>query len=379
MFTPIPGGSAASISAGFRALQKQGLRGDIKQNLIKCQLNAGAARPYIDPKDGQAYVSIFNREDGKYIMIPVENALLQKDEWKYLDRRVLPVAQGILTGINDLKAKGLTENLGSLGVTIVEAEHMSDVSEASVDMSGASEGEEDLPEYTTTGIPVPIIHKGFRLDLRKLEASRRVGQGLDVTGAIAATRKVAWKAEEMLFNGVTLKAGGYSIYGYTNFPQRLRANLTTAWDEGQTTLLTEVEHMIGMLMDNNFMGPFYLYVPTNYWPVLIKDYSTYKNGTYYDRIMAYPQIEAVRPSSVLGSKEIVMVQLTADVVDLVIGQDIVPVEWDEKGGLVQHMKIMACMAPRLRYQIKEDDSSESTSCGICHAFEAGTSTTTTAA
>jgi hypothetical protein len=56
---------------------------------------------------------------------------------------------------------------------------------------------------------------------------------------------------------------------------------------------------------------------------------------------------------------VVMVQLTPDVVQLGIGQDIVPVEWEEMGGLLERTRIMAAITPI----VKSDSSNGS---GIVH-------------
>jgi hypothetical protein len=50
----------------------------------------------------------------------------------------------------------------------------------------------------------------------------------------------------------------------------------------------------------------------------------------------------------MTAPEVLLVQLTSDVVDLPVGQDITTVEWDTKGGLQMHFKVMAAMAPRMK-------------------------------
>ena len=69
-----------------------------------------------------------------------------------------------------------------------------------------------------------------------------------------------------------------------------------------------------------------------------------------------------------------MVQMTREVVDLAIGSDIQNIEWNAMGGLVAHYKVLGAMAPRLKWQYKDDGTQVS---GIYHAFETATSTTTT--
>jgi len=300
------------------------------------------------------------------------NALLQKDDWKMLDGAVVEVARGVMNGIEDLRRLGLTFDVGGLGTTILEYEQMSDMSDANVDMAAVTPGQEDTVAYSTTGVPIPIIHKDYRLNIRRLMAARKNGHPIETHHAETAAMKVTEKLEDILFNGITMKADGYNVYGYTTFPQRLRTNIATPWDSATTSILTDVEHMIATMEAAYHRGPLFLYVPTNYYSILIKDWSTYKEGTFLDRILAYPQIAAVRQSSKLLPAEVVMVEMKRGVVDLVIGQDITNVEWTSRGGLQQHNVIMTAAVPRFKY----DDNGN---CGILHAFEAATSTTTTAA
>ena len=290
------------------------------------------------------------------------HTLLRKDEWKAYDDAVVDVARQRLNGIADLQARGLTRDLGGLGTMIDEWEASSDMTDANVDMAGVTPGEEDSVAYTLQGVPIPIVHKDYRINIRRLLASRKNGRSVDTTQAEVATRKVRDQLEEMLFNGVTVKAGGYSIYGYTTFPQRTQTVINGAWDTTPANCIADVEEMLADMDALFHFGPFILYLPTNFWSAMRGDRSTYYEQTYLARLLAYAEIEAVKPADVLSSDEVVMVEAVRDVVDLAVGQDIANVEWQTQGGLVQHMKIMAAMAPRLKYD------ANSTS-GVCHGTE----------
>jgi len=356
--------NGAAVSAGIQSFVGNAV-GSPVHALSGSGMNTNALRPYI-AEDGRPYITING------VAVRANAALLQKDEWKTLDRSVIQIARQRLNGIADLQNRGLVRNLGGLGVMTDEWEDVSDMEAANVDMAGATRGEEDSAVFQTQGVPIPIIHKNFRINIRRLLASRRQGAPIDTTQAETSSRLVRDGLENMLFNGVTLKSDGYNIYGYTTYPNRLRTNIATAWDSATTSILTDVEHMLATMHAAYHFGPFVMYVPTNYYSVLIKDYSSYKNGTFLDRILAYPDIEAVKPADVLTSTEIVMVEMARDVVDLAVGQDITTVEWESQGGMISHYKVMAAMAPRL----KKDGNGNT---GILHAFEAGASTTTTAA
>lgn len=279
------------------------------------------------------------------------NALLRKDEWKRLDDAVVNIARGRLVGIQDLQSAGLTRDLGGLGVLIAEYEKVGDMEPAEQSLAGVTEGEEDIPDYTLAGVPVPITHKDFRVNIRHLEASRTRGQSIDVTAAEIAARRVAEKLEDTLFNGSDIRIGSSTLPGYTTFTDRITGALTAAWSAGATTgqqIVDDVNAMITALEAKYFTGPFVLYVPTGYLSKLREDYITNYPKTIMQRLLEIDNLQAVRSTIKLTGNNVVMVQLTSDVVDLPVAQDITTVEWDQKGGLQTHFKVMAAMAPRLK-------------------------------
>ena len=289
------------------------------------------------------------------------NDLLRKDEWQALDTAVIEVQRQRLNGIADLQNRGLTRNLGGLGVLIDQYEQMSDMGGADVDMSGEAEGDEDTLAYNLANVPIPIIHKEYRINKRRLEASRKLGQAIDTTQAEVASRKVRDKSEEILFKGASgIVVNGNSLYGYTNHPQRVTGGVTAAWtNESSRDILADVESMLSDADANFFFGPFMLYVPTSYWSVLRSDYKSYSERTFLERLRQYSEIADVKPADMLPADNIVMAQMTRDVVDLAIGQSVTNVEWMSKGNMVSHYKVMAAWAPRIK-------SDYNNNCGVVH-------------
>ena len=300
--------------------------------------------------------------------------LLRKDEWKLLDGAVAGVIRERLVGVADLLSRGLIRNLGGLGVLTVEWERMNDMNDAELDMSGVAPGREDTVSFDIDGVPIPVIHKDYRLDIRRLEASRRSGAALDTIQASIAARKVADKMEDVLFQGHALSSDGYKLYGYTTYPSRNTVNIVDWSSASAADVVNDVLHMVDVQFQNGFYGPYTLYLPKNYWMPLMEDYDTYKEGTLMSRIMQIPNVGQIKVAPKLHDNEVLLVQLTSDVVDWCMGQDITNVPWNSQGGLVQHMKVMCCGAPRMKRQKHENGNLV---CGFVHGFEAGTSTTTT--
>jgi uncharacterized linocin/CFP29 family protein len=291
------------------------------------------------------------------------NGLLRQDEWKAFDDAVVDVARQRLNGVADLQALGLVRDLGGLGVMVDEWETISDMNEAEVDMAAVTEGEEDSVDFSVTGVPIPIVHKNYRINLRRLLASRRNGSSVDTIQAEVCARKVMDKLEDMLFNGYSIKARSYSFNGYTSFSSRTQVTIDGQWDVASTdNIIADVESLLEAADAIYYFGPFYLYVPTNFWSRLRSEQNSYTGSNYLQRLKQYAEIAAVKPADVLEDDEIVMVQMTRDTIDLAVGSDITNIEWQTMGGLVQHMKVMAAMAPR----IKADANG---SCGVIHGKE----------
>jgi len=311
------------------------------------RLNLNAQRPYLNEQGQPRIVG----NNGKPL-VANDGALLRYDEWKDIDTEVVKVATDRLVGVRDLQARGLIHNLGSIGITLSQWEEESDMTAADVSMSGITEAEGDTPAWNLRNVPVPIFHKDFQVNIRRLEASRMVGESLDVTAASIAARRVSERSEDMLFAGEPIVVQGNNLYGYTNLPGRNQVDLDTNWDavaqNGNGTIIDDVNAMLQAARDDKHFGPFVLYVPTGYEFKLDEDYSDQYPRTVRDRIEALTGIERVEVADRLAANNVVLVQMTRDVVDLAIAQPISTIQWSTQGGMVENFKVMACWAARLK-------------------------------
>jgi uncharacterized linocin/CFP29 family protein len=310
------------------------------------RISVNAGRSWVG-KDGRSYINV----NGKAQSIQT-NALLQKDEWIAYDSAVRDITTIRLNGIADLRSMGLVYNAGDLGSTIAEWDASSDMTAAEINMAGVTTTEKDTVAFTLAGVPIPIVRKDFQVNIRRLLASRRMGASVDVTGSQIAARLVAEKSEDMLFNGADPKVSGYSIYGYTNHPQRNTGSLVYDWAAAATTgkqIVSDVLAMIAALEADRHYGPFNLYVPANFWPALRADYSDNKgDNTIIERIRAIDKINDVKVSDVLTTDNVVMVQMTSEVVDLAVAQDVTTVQWERGDGMQTNFAVMAAWAPRIK-------------------------------
>lgn len=279
------------------------------------------------------------------------NALLRKDEWRSLDTAVITVARQRLAVVEDLRSRGLIHSLGGLGVLVDEYEKVSDMTPADQSMAGVTEGEFDTPEFELASVPIPITHKDFFVNVRRLQASRSRGSSIDVVSAELAGAVVAEKLEDTVINGSSVRIGGNIAYGFRNFPQRATGNLTVSWNDPATTgaqIMADVLAMVAEAEAMNYNGPYMLYVGTAYNGKLREDFKANGDKTIRDRILEIDAIQGIRSSARMPANEVVLVQLTSNVVQLSVGQDITTVEWSEMGGFVQRFRVFAAMAPRLK-------------------------------
>lgn len=281
------------------------------------------------------------------------NDTLRKDEWKLYDTAIVQIAKSRLIGVNDLMSRGLSFKLNNaLGTTRIEWETDTDLTPAAVSMSGIQRSQDDRVEFSLTGMPVPIIHKDWTLNIRHLEASRRTGQPLDTMMAQKAGRVVAEKIEDMLWNGYTGLGSNNTIYGYLTTPYRNTGSVTSgAWVAGTIDgekILGDVLAMIQKALDDHMYGPFVLYVPIAIGTLLGNDFKDGSDKSIRQRLLETDGLADIRSTANLTGTNILLVQLTADVVQMIDGIQPTMVQWDSHGGMVTNFKILAIMLPRFR-------------------------------
>ena len=329
------------------------------------KLNVGTMKPFIG-KDKRSYIQVFSGGDPKdpknYSVSPATNAAtLRRDEWKALDQAVLNISETRLGGVQDLVSNGLVFNIGNgMGSTVLEWHDVSDALEAVATMDGVNRGNNDRPVYQTNYLPLPIIHADYEINSRVLASSRSLGYAIDTTMAERAARKVNLLLEQMLFTSTSYAWGDAddrsrnSIYSYLNHPDRNLVTLSTygAWDASAATGATILASVLAMKqasIDDLHYGPWVLYIPVGYETVLDTDYDTTTPGTTIrERIMKIDGISAIKIVDTLTAANILLVQMTNDVVRLVRGMGVQNVEWQTEGKFITNYKVMTIQVPQIR-------------------------------
>lgn len=336
--------------------------GEVAEFMTLNSLNPHAMRPYW-AKDDEGkwgtYITVFKGGDPKkpenYSAVPTNHATLRREEWIALDEAVMKIAEQRLVGANDLVSRGLVYNLGNpMGTTVLENHTISDAMEAELTMDGVSRGKGDRPVYGTTYLPIPIIHVDYEINTRVLSASRNMGNSLDTSSAERAARRVAEKVEDMLFTNTSYKFGGGYIYSYVNYPDRIPVTLSTygQWDASGITGANIVNSVLAMKqasINNYHYGPWVLYIPTGYETVLDDDYDATTPGTTIrERIMKIAGIKDIKVVDRLTAHNVLLVQMTPDVVRMVMGLGLQNIQWQTEGNFVNKYKVLTIQVPQIR-------------------------------
>jgi uncharacterized linocin/CFP29 family protein len=327
--------------------------GSVAAALMAHNFDPSALRPWIGT-DGRHYLTA--NQGGKPVAVPapVANATLRKDEWQLLDTAVVTAAKERLRVVADLRSAGLEFNIpNGLGKTVLQTETVGDITGARISMDPAVLGEADRPKYDIINLPLPVIHKDFYFSARQIATSRNLGASLDTTMAELAARRVAEEAEKLVLGTAnTFTYGGGTIYGFKNFPNRITQTLTAPTAGGWTpaTLVREVLAMRQKSINKFHYGPWVLYNSPKWDQYLDDDYSPNKgDNTLRQRLQAINGIQDVRTADFLGDTwDLFLVQMTSDVVRMVVGMDITTVQWETMGGMQVHFKVMAILVPQLR-------------------------------
>jgi uncharacterized linocin/CFP29 family protein len=371
--------------------------GPVGEGLAGMRFDPGLLRPYINNKGVRcvsANTGRFRRDDkGRQVAVyqemPIEvmhrrgifhpawNATaLRKDEWIEFDRVVIQAARQRLTGWTGLMAKSNYGGFNGMAKMTLEYEASSDPGEAIVDMDGISPGRNDSPLFKTRSMPLPITHSDFWFSARRLAQTRAGGSPLDTSMAEAAGRRVAEMIEKT-YIGVEpgIQAGTVSdrhegvskVYGLTTFPYRIiKADLTVPTGLNPEAIAQDVIEMREALYAAGFMGPFVLYHTPAYDQWLDSDYfrtgGTAAHLTVRDRIKVIAGVQDVQRLDYWtgGTYQMVMVQMTSDVVRAINGMDLTTVQWEEKGGMQINFKVMAIQVPQFRFDYNGE-------AGILHA------------
>jgi uncharacterized linocin/CFP29 family protein len=283
------------------------------------------------------------------------NEILRDEEWKVFDTEVIEGARERLRLVADLIGAGLVRNIpNGLAKTVLEYDTVGDMDDAIVSLDGVTRSENDRLEYERTGIPLPITHKDWYLNLRSLLASRTGSEPLDTTYARVAGRKVGEKIEDTFFNGGRA-FGGLQLYGLLTHPNRNTSGFGTNGNWSQTAktganILADIVTGVEALDADGFTGPYWLYIGGTAAALkLNEDFKAATDSTIRSRILELDFISRiVTNADKMPDDNVVLFQPTSDVIQVVQGEPLQTVQWDAHGGFQINFKAFAITVPNVK-------------------------------
>lgn len=336
---------------------------DVRGAMTKNDSTGGEARPLI-----RTYL-VNDLKNMGYQLPAVTNATtLRVRDWIELDKQVVKEARNRLRAVDDLSKASSFGGFNAMGRMTLEYQAMSDPGRAVVDMDARSPARNDTPQFILRSLPLPITHADFGYSSRELMVSRNSSTPLDTVMGEASGRRIGETVEDTLIGTVTgvsyaTQTAGYgthtgtsTVYGYTNFPQRLtKTNFTAPSGGGWTpdTAHNEILAALDQLYAQFFYGPFIVYHSIDWTQYMNRVYAVSGGNnpgeTLRTMLLKNPDITDVRRLDRLTSTfTLLIVQMTSEVAQMVNGMDITTVQWEEKGGLELQFKVMCIKVPRLR-------------------------------
>lgn len=280
------------------------------------------------------------------------NAALQYDEWKALDDAVRKVATRRMPLTRALISRGLTVDLpDAMGSTVYQYQDVSDMQPAELSMSIRSVSTEDAVDFGTKYLPIPIAHKGFRIDGRVLAASQKSGMPLDTTMAETATRLVAEKIEASHLTASAPTFGGGTLYGVTTHTSANAVTLSANWDASAKTgnlILDDVLSMIQACINDRHYGPYLLCIPTAYQTVLSNDFKANSDSSIRERLMEIDVLEDIIVCDFMTANTCALFELSAETARIIDGIQPTLIEWEEPGTMDHHFRVIAIMVGQFR-------------------------------
>jgi hypothetical protein len=334
--------------------------GGVASTLLDSNGDWRALRPFIGPK-GRPMKMAEKVINGRRKVVPVVTnapALLGVDDWILIDQTVVEAARAPMRFWQDLRAMVPYNIPNALGKTVIRHSTRGRISPATISMDPVRRSERDRPTRDTVLIPIPVIHKDLNFTLRDILVSRNSGEGVDLSSIAEASMEVAEAAEQLAI-GVSgsYSYGGGTIYGATNHPNRNTISLTLptsgSWNPG--VLLSEVLQMVELANGDNMYGPFMLYFSKSWRPYLNEDFSAAKGtDTVQERLARNEDIRGIRVLNFLTGYQVLLIQMTPNVIQGAQGMDVTTVQWSTEGGMELHFKVMAIMFPRIKADMADN-------------------------
>lgn len=144
---------------------------------------------------------------------------------------------------------------------------LTEVSDAQITYAFTETGE-DVADFGRSHVPIPVIHKEFRIGYRDIVAAQRGGYPLQASTADSASYKVMLQENAMLLNGYSADGSTYDINGLY---QGAGNSESTSKDFGTAgNAMAKVQLAITELIADDIYGPYNLVLnPTQFMELAV--------------------------------------------------------------------------------------------------------------
>ena len=293
---------------------------------------------------------------GQRRRIRANETSLEDEEWEALDANVMEEVQRPLELIDALEGQGLTSDVGMDLTEFTWQMRSGDTTEAETTMDPREAAPEDAPAFTKDGVPVPIIHAGYRIGDRELRVSRRDGRGIDTSMAEDRARAMAVAMEQQPLTGWghQLDAStGYQMYGLLNHPDR-NTLVGSDWSVGEN-VKADMLSAIHLLEDDNYYSddqPYWLLIADQQYRHLREDYkpAVDVSMTTEEKITdEMGEVSRMIRSPYLPDGQAVLFKPVSSVFELARDpQGVQNVQWTNHGGFEHRFKVLTVQATAIK-------------------------------
>jgi hypothetical protein len=280
-----------------------------------------------------------------------------EDAEELIDDAVVRVGLDRLTVMRRVMERGLVYNLPNwLSVLELSHDRISRFGSAVQTLTPHTHLEKSNPDRDKATIPIYATMEGGEIGIRTLLASQRAGSAFDTTLIEEYVRNVNEANEDQAISGSTLTLNGNNAPGLINAPNVNTWNFidgeswTAAGHSGED-ILADVLAGADELEQDNFFGPYELFIPTAYGNEINKDFKTNSDKTTRQRL---EELEfggenlVVTVADLMPTDTIALVTMRSNVLDVVLGQGPTSISWTIDPGWQTKIAVVACSILRTK-------------------------------
>lgn len=280
---------------------------------------------------------------------------LRAKEWTVVDDAVMAMPRQVFVAIEDLRATGNVDMVGSLGVIRVEWGVSSERPLADMTMDGRTRVDRARTDRKWASVALPITHTEYEFGWRELETSRMTGSDLDADEAREAAISTAETLERMVMLGTTV--AGETIYGYTNHPNRLTDTATNYGGGAWSTLGNARASIVGALSALSairYRTEVQVYVSPTQWGELMARNTDGSGETELSTVLSIPRVRDVKEHDLLSDGTVLIVGLGTGAFRYQEAMDISNREWSSGDEMAFFAKVMAAATFKMKSDYEDN-------------------------